>query len=341
MPWGFCGDSCTIAIFFFFFVIFWWEKEKENKADEYHSDFRTSPLVPHWDIYAHIPPRASFSSTSTGFCSHNHQLLPQSEDLQLFWWSSVSISCWDLEHPSFWLAGVLWPLLLVTENTPKQRKQRGIQDQAFAGMRFPSCKAIPWDQDSRVCNIWHPLPALCFCRAHWATWTFKIRTPLTTFPHPYIDVCHGLSKTLSGKREARLFFSSGLSGPERYLVLQCCVRGMYFSQHTFDSWEDSLCKRSWELKPSLFPYWRPELLFLMLLTDSFVQEINILSCSHKEHCMRCIWERWRWMHVYLSQSLSGCLSLEIGERMLDLLFSTVKKKKYPCSGGCWETWNEK
>lgn len=110
-------------------------------------------------------------------------------------------------------------------------------------------------------------------------------------------------------------------------MLQCCVRGMYFSQHTFDSWEDSLCKRSWELKPSLFPYWLPELLFLMLPTDIYLLHKTILSCSHKEHCMRCIWEHWRWMHVYLSQPLSGCLSLEIGERMLDLLFSTVKKKK--------------
>lgn len=38
------------------------------------------------------------------------------------------------------------------------------------------------------------------------------------------------------------------------------------------------------------------------------------------------------MHVYLSQPLSGCLSLEIGERMLDLLFSTVKKKKIHALG---------
>lgn len=75
MPWGFCGDSSTIAIFFFFLLFFGGKKKKKTKQMNIIQTLGPLPLSPTGIFMLTFlpelpfpPPPQAFVATTTSFC---------------------------------------------------------------------------------------------------------------------------------------------------------------------------------------------------------------------------------------------------------------------------------
>lgn len=222
----------------FVLTLYFRRKQRKHKSAEWHSDSRTSPLVPQRDIYTNIPPWSSFSASLKVGLAPVNTLCPQAGICRALVKQHQHLAL-GVSSPGY-KSRVLCHWILVTENSPKQGKEK---KEAVRSRFLLECIFLPVTQllETRACGV------QCFSSSSSVVflqgWLSSVDTRTEIFPHktvvshPPTQMCIPGCLQVCCSRDNLISVSGLWAVKGVYSIPQHSVRGTCFPQHTSDSGE--------------------------------------------------------------------------------------------------------